>query len=190
MLLSDIGAIASIITAVTAIITATVAIITLFPLAKSLLQADRNLRFSIYTEVFEMVEQHREEYEELDALIFSKKGFNIMEDISEDERKKFYKLARLYDRWGQFVIDGLLPIDFILDYYSRPLMQTWEAMGPYIEIQRRTRNQPGHMAKFHFLADEAKKYRENRYPGSYEFQKPKRLSVSNLWIQFKDKLRR
>lgn len=178
MLWSYLGSIASVITAI-------VATIALIPVVKSLVQADRNLRFSIYNEVFEMLEKHREEKEAFDAMIISNEHFNIMEDLSEEERQKYYKLARLYDRWGQLVLHGVLPIDFILDFYSRPLMLTWKAMHPYIETLRRIRVQPGHMAKFQFLAEEACNYRGGRYSGSYEFQKPKPLSMKHLWNRCK-----
>ena len=93
MNLTLIGAIASIITAI-------VAIFGIYPIIKNLIQADKNLRFLIYKEIFEMFERHREEKEAFDQLILSNKKFNIMEDLSEDERKRYYKLARLYDRWG------------------------------------------------------------------------------------------
>ena len=78
-------------------------------------------------------------------------------------------MAREFDNLGLLVMHCVIPLDFVLDYYSRPLVQAWPRLKEYIICVRNERKQPGHMKMFKNLAIAAKKHRDKYHPREETF---------------------
>jgi hypothetical protein len=73
-------------------------------------------------------------------------------------------LARSCDKVGLLVKLRLIPADLLFDFYSRPIIQAWRDLKPYVDSVRVDREQPGHMLKFQVLAIGAALARAEKYP--------------------------
>jgi hypothetical protein len=77
---------------------------------------------------------------------------------------------------------GTVPLEFVVDYYSRPIVVTWHRLQPWIEEERKKRNQPGHMRLFELLAIHAKKHRDLEHSGEETFTLTKEQEVNwKIW---------
>ena len=151
--------------AIASIATALIALIGLY----SLILAGRSLRSTVYFQVLEMMEQTRDERHILEELIPANAAINDFNKLTEPQIKQLDRLARNYDKLGLLVKHHTVPLSFVLDFYSRPLVVGWHRMAPYINTVRATRNQANHMAKFEELAIKAKQYRDKYHPGEESF---------------------
>ena len=115
-------------------------------------QSERSLRFNVYYQVLEMLEKTRAARH----LLYEKtpkdtSNFNFG-DLNKEEMEQLDELARTYDKLGLLVKHKVIPLNFILDFYSRPIILTWNRLKPYIVAEREKRMQPAHMKMFELLA--------------------------------------
>ncbi|MBI2927083.1 MAG: hypothetical protein HYY24_15415 [Verrucomicrobia bacterium] len=130
--------------------------------------AERALRADVYFRVLEMLEANRDVRHLLEGKL-PKPDLKLFESLSPDEQKKLDGLARVYDQVGLLVKHGAIPLDFLMDFYSRPLVVAWSRLSPHIRCVREQRGQPGHMVKFEMLAIEAKIHRDKHHKGEETF---------------------
>jgi hypothetical protein len=112
------------------------------------------------------------------------KKFDILQASSKTQRE-LHELARACDMAGHLVKHRLISDEFLFDFYSRPLVVTWQYLEPYIEQKRNNPalRQPGHMLQFQILATGAALYRKKKHPAESIFQtKPE---IENLWRAWK-----
>jgi cytochrome c-type biogenesis protein CcmH/NrfG len=155
--------------ATASIITAIIAVIGIYPLFRSLKQSERSLRFNVYNQVLEMLEQTRQARHLLYDKVPKEPSEASLSQLSPDETEQLDELVRTFDKLGLLVKHGVVPLDFVLDFYSYPIVVAWHRLEPHVTTQRRKRNQPGHMVKFEMLAIEAKKHRDRYHPGEETF---------------------
>ena len=148
------------------LITALIAAVGIYPIYRSLRQNERGLRFQVYYNVLEMIEKHRPERHLIDEKLKDSVPF---ERLSDDEKERLNYLARAYDKLGILIKYGVVPLEFALDFYGRPLVVAWKYLESHVRDVRTIRQQSGHMKKFELLAIEAQKYREENFPGEETF---------------------
>lgn len=68
------------------------------------------------------------------------------------ERDAADMLARSLDRLGLFAREGLVPLNLVARFYSRPILVCWLNLCVYIQDVRDARKQQGHMWEFEHLA--------------------------------------
>jgi hypothetical protein len=147
---------------IASIITALVALIGVYPLFKSLWNAERNLRFQVFRDVLELMEDSHTERQLLEKKI-SETEFNV-DNATDEERRSYERIIRTWDKLGLLVKHGVVPLDFVLDFYSRPLVLSWRYLEPLVIKKRLKRKQPGHRIKFEILAKLAQQDRQKNYP--------------------------
>lgn len=172
------------------IVLAIVASIGIYPWFKSLKQFRHNLtlaqksntaserasRIQTLQYVLHIMEDCRDARHVLEEKIAANPQFDVL-TAPNNEKKCLDTLARSYDKLGALVKHGVAPIDFVMDFYSRPLVKGWQYLEPLITQERRKRNQPGHMLKFQILAGGAMQYRSNVYPNERSFDLPKEIQL-------------
>ena len=158
-----------IIAAVARIVTALIAIIGIYPLFRRLVQSERSLRFGVYHQILEMLEKTRQARHLLYDKVPSEPSATSLNALSPDELSQLDDLARTFDKLGVLVKHSVVPLDFVMDFYSRPIVVAWHRLEPLITEERRKRSQPGHMIKFEMLAIEAKKHRDEHHEGEETF---------------------
>lgn len=166
-LLETIVALVSIITSV---VTIAVLIIGFYPIKRSLKQQERSLRFGVYYQVIEMMEKTREFRRKIERDIKIGKTLEYFNNLEEEEKDQFDEVARTFDKLGLLVKHGVVPLDFVMDFYSRPIVGTWLRMQDYIKSQREVKKQPGHMKKFEELALLAKEHRVKYHTSEETFE--------------------
>lgn len=168
--------------AVASIVTVIVAVIGVYPLFHSLKQTERALRFDVYYQVLEMLEKTRQARHLLYDNVPQEPSDTSLSQLSPQEIEQLDEFARTCDKLGLLVKHGVVPLDFVLDFYSRPLVIAWHRLEPHVTAERRKRNQPGHMVKFEMLAIEAKKHRDSDHPGEETFNlTPEQTSRWRVW---------
>lgn len=70
------------------------------------------------------------------------------DDVSEE---KLNKLCRAFDTIGLMVRLGVMPVDIVATYFSRPTLMTWLKCAPFIRARRRFSKHPGFRWHFEFL---------------------------------------
>lgn len=130
--------------------------------------ADRSLRGEAYFRILEMMEATREHRHLLEQKL-SEPNLQSFNSLSDGEKEMLDHLARTYDKLGLLVKHRAVPLSFILDFYSRPLVVAWHKLAPHIRSVRYERKQPGHMVKFEMLAIAAKMHRDKFHKGEESF---------------------
>jgi len=149
---------------------------------RSIIEAERASRVQALRHVFDTMEQCREQRHLLEEKIAADLNFDIMK-ASDSERNNLDNLARSYDLLGVLVKHGVAPVEFVMDFYSRPLVRGWQYLEPMVSAERRKRKQPGHMRKFQVLAAGAREYRRIVYPDERSFDPLK--EVADEWESWK-----
>src|SRR5260370_34643237 len=103
--------------AIASIITAIIAAIGIYPIFRSLKQSERSLRFGVYTQVLEMLEETREARHLLYDKVPTNPTMNSYSQLSDDELKQLDGLARTFDTIGLLVKHKTVPLEFVLDFY-------------------------------------------------------------------------
>jgi hypothetical protein len=150
------------------IATAIIAFVTAIIALKSLKSSERSLQFNVYNEILEMLEKMRPARHLLYEKV-PREPSTSLNGLTEEERKQLDELLRSFDKLGLLVSHGVVPIEFVLDFYSYPVVVAWHRLGLYIKEEREKRNQPDHMGKFERLAVKAKEYRDKYHPGEETF---------------------
>jgi len=146
---------------ISSIVTAVIALVSVYPLFRSLSHSEQSLRFGVYYQILEMIEETREFRHYLyERIPEEPMGFDFSQFTSEDI-DKFDKVARSFDKLGLFVKYKLIPMQFVVDVYGYPIILTWRRLCPYIYAERIKRSQPDHYITFEILASEVKKRHEN-----------------------------
>ncbi|NQS99346.1 MAG: hypothetical protein HQ591_12930 [candidate division Zixibacteria bacterium] len=130
--------------------------------------ANCSLRGAMYSRILDMMEPVRE-YRHLLERKLKEPNLKVFDSLSEGEKKNLDNLARTYDKLGLLVKHSDVPLEFVLDFYSRPLVVAWHRLSPHINRTREERNQPGHMVKFEMLAIAAKLHRDKYHKGEETF---------------------
>jgi len=155
--------------ALASIITAMIAIISIYPIFRSLKQSERSLRFNVYNQVVEKMERTRKARHLLYTKVPETPSTTSLNLLSPDEIEQLDDLTRSFDEIGLLIKYGVVPLGFVLDFYSHPIVIAWHRLEPSIMAERSKRNQPFHMYHFEQLAREAKKYRDKEQPGGETF---------------------
>jgi hypothetical protein len=148
----------------------------------SIIEAERASRVRAFREVFDTMEQCRDQRHLLEERIAADLTFDVMEAPDAD-KLDLDKLARSYDMLGLMVKHGVAPVEVVMDFYSRPLVRGWQYLEPMVADTRRKRSQPGHMWKFQVLAAGAREHRRIVYPDERSFDPPK--EVAGEWETWK-----
>ncbi len=111
----------------------------------------------------------REAYEDADAVL----GLPAhIEEYTPEEMELATWTTRVYEKLGFLVESGMIPAEYIIPLYSRRIAWTWEALQPFIQDQRRLRDDSGAYRMsgdgryFEMLAKRALSYREREFKGS------------------------
>jgi hypothetical protein len=152
------------------VVAAVVAIISVRPLFRNLHASELSLRSRVYFDTLTLLDGKEGEVRDLRHLLeqqiklakASGKQFDIL-TTAVDVRQRLDKLARAYDKVGLLVKHGAVPVDFLFDFYSRPIVVAWTQIRPLVQSVRNDRGQPGHMLKFEILAIGASVYRLDKY---------------------------
>jgi len=142
---------------------------------RSVIEAEHASRIQALRHVLDIMEQYREQRHLLEEKIAADPDFDVMK-VSDSEKKNLDTLARSYDMLGVLVKQGVAPVEFVMDFYSRPLVRAWQYLEPMVRTEQRNRKQPGHMHKFEVLAVGACEHRRTAYPGELSFD-PSREAV-------------
>jgi hypothetical protein len=99
--------------------------------------------------------------------------------------EKLLLLARAFDTAGLLVKFGVLPVDLLFNFYSRPIVTTWVCMEPVVRARRMNEiiEQPGHMRMFEILAVGAVLERRSTRPNekvTFEPNEAQRTAWENL----------
>lgn len=135
---------------------------------RSIIEAERASRVQALRHIFDTMEQVRDQRHLLEGKIAAYPDFDILV-ASDQEKYELDRLARSYDMLGVLVKHGVAPMEFVMDFYSRPLVRGWQYLEPMISAERRKRKQPGHMRKFQVLAAGAREHRRIAYPDERSF---------------------
>jgi hypothetical protein len=151
------------------VVAAIVALTAIYPLFRNLRSSERSLRFNVYIQVIEMLDEMRRARHLLYEKFPREPCDASLSQLSREEIDQLDDLLRTFDKLGLLVKHGVVPLEFVLDFYSYPIVVTWHRLKPYITAERLKRNQPGHMVKFEMLAIEAKKHRDKHHRGEETF---------------------
>jgi hypothetical protein len=152
---------------------------TLVPLAYSAVLTGRSVRFATYIQVLDRLESYREERHLLDKI---EKPYTLdkFKALETPEQDRLDNLGRAYDQVALMIKHRAVPIGFILDFYSRPLVIAWSRLQAHIRDTRISRGQPKHMILFQHLAFAAKYHRDRTHPGEDTF-----VVSSEEWAEWK-----
>jgi hypothetical protein len=82
----------------------------------------------------------RDAYEDADAAL----GLPArIEDYTPEELELATWTTRVYEKLGFMVESGMIPASYIIPLYSRRIIWTWDALQPFIQEQRRLRDDGG-----------------------------------------------
>lgn len=82
----------------------------------------------------------RDAYEDADAAL----GLPArIEDYTPEELELATWTTRVYEKLGFMVESGMIPASYIIPLYSRRIVWTWDALQPFIQEQRRLRDDGG-----------------------------------------------
>jgi hypothetical protein len=176
MTLENARNIATVVAAGAAVIAAMIAVIGIGPLFKNLRASQRSLRSKVYFDTLALLEGQNGEVRALrhvlEEQLKTARKVGLPFDILTAEPavvEKLDTLARSYDKVGLLVKHGVVPVDFLFDFYSRPIVTGWTHIGPLVRNERNSRDQSGHMLKFEVLAVGASLYREAKYQEAPKF---------------------
>jgi hypothetical protein len=99
--------------------------------------------------------------------------------MHEHDIKQLDEMARSFDKVGLLVEHKILPIAFIFDFYSFPVVVAWHRLEPYIESERISKVLPYHMIMFERLALRTKEYRDKHNLGGETFTTS--LELTKKW---------
>ena len=130
----------------------------------------RSLRNSAYLHTLSMLEGPHNEVRKLRTLLRSlvekatddKKEFNV-KSLDEYTYEQMHQLARDYDKMGFLVKHRVVKLNFVFDFYSKPILYAWENLSPLVNAERDNRDHREHMLMFETLAVGASLYRKKRY---------------------------
>ncbi len=133
-------------------------------------QGERHLRFDVYKRVVEMLEETGSLRRQLRDTVSKDSLPKTWSDFKPDDAKAFKGLVQTYDELGLLVKHGSVPIAFVVDLYSRPLVEAWHRLGPCVMVESTARGQAGHRNKFAVLALAAKAHRDESHPDEETFE--------------------
>lgn len=159
---------------IASIITCIVALFGIFPLIRNLTATEKNLRSKVFFDTLSLLDGKDYEIRKLRHILDDHiktaaetgKVFDIL-SAKKEEQDELDKLARSYDQVGLLVKHGVVPTDFLFDFYSKPISKAWTYIRPL--FNKRREKQPGHMLKFEILAIGAALYRQNKYQEKPDF---------------------
>ena len=163
--LNDFGTLANIIVAFVAIVSISVLFI-------QLRQNDRSLRYQVLQGLVDILEESTEQRKKLEKLVYKDKKYNVL--VHKKDHSEFRKLIRTWDKVAAFTKYKAVPRTFVLDFYSRHIVRSWEYLEPLVTEIRKKRGQPLYRSKFQVLAILAVKHRKKKYSGEKfpEIEKP------------------
>src|SRR5205085_10039998 len=100
----------------------------------------------------------------------------FFEQMHVDDIKQLDEVARSFDKVGLLVEHKILPIEFIFDFYSFPVVVAWHRLEPYIASERTRRGLPYHMIMFERLAIRTKEYRDTNNLGGESFSTSRKVT--------------
>ncbi|HEU0028420.1 MAG TPA: hypothetical protein VFQ25_15005 [Ktedonobacterales bacterium] len=118
---------------------------------------------------------NREAYEDADAALGLPPR---IEEYTPEELELATWTTRVYEKLAFLVESGMIPAEYIIPLYSRRIVWTWDALQPFIQEQRRVRDDGGAYRMsgdgryFELLAKRALAYRERTFKGSKRAHPP------------------
>jgi hypothetical protein len=79
---------------------------------------------------------------------------DVPDDHWKDHRRNAEIVARSFDQLGLLVREGLLPLSILARFYATPALKCWCRLHVYVDAQRRSRPQPGHLWEWENLVYE------------------------------------
>lgn len=132
---------------------------------QSLKSSERAARFDVFTAILSLLEPYRSARHLVERRLAAGASADDFKRLCRKDRETLDDLARAYDQVGLLVKHGTVPLEFLLDFYSRPLVVAWNRLGNHLMRERRRRRQPGHMKKFETLAWLANGHRRKSHSG-------------------------
>ena len=132
-------------------------------------QGERHLRFDVYRRVTEMMEATGPVRRRLRDAVSEDAPLKNWSDLQSDDVEAFKGLVQTYDELGLLVKHRAVPVAFVLDLYSRSVVEAWHRLGPAIEAESDERKQLGHRNKFAVLALASKAHRDESHPNQETF---------------------
>lgn len=80
----------------------------------------------------------------------------------KDRGEGLHEMLRAYDKMGHLVRFGIIPVDFLFEFYSRPIAEAWKHLEPFVGQLRNESKHPNHLKQFEILAIGAALYRQNK----------------------------
>lgn len=166
-----------------------IALIGVYPLIKNLIANQKSLRAKVFFDSFNLLEGQNGELRDLREKLRSE----VKNDTDQQKKfdilikpvplqKEFDKLGRSYDKIGLLVKHGVVPVSFLFDFYSDPIIKAWQHLSPYYIKIRTDRKQYGHMLKFEILATGAALYRMKKKKETPPFDiTPKNKKMWDKW---------
>ncbi len=111
----------------------------------------------------------REAYEDADAALGLPAS---IEEYTPEELELATWTTRVYEKLGFLVESRMIPAQYIIPLYSRRIIWTWDALQPFIQEQRRLRDDGGAYRMsgdgryFELLAKRAVGYRARAFKGN------------------------
>jgi hypothetical protein len=128
--------------------------------------AQKALRAKIFIDVLTILEGKDNEVRDMRLALNEKVRLLPNYDAGHSEIKgdvdKFHALARSYDKIGLLVKHGAIPVEFLFEFYSAPILMAWKHTRGLVFKERAIRKQEGHMRLFETLAAGAAIHRNRR----------------------------
>ncbi|NLI40521.1 MAG: DUF4760 domain-containing protein [Caldisericales bacterium] len=125
---------------------------------------EKNMRLESYTKIIDMMENAWNEdnsielinsFKELDepSTIKNYESLPIVDDKDKNKitQKRIILLIRSIDKLGLLVKHGVVPVNFVSDFYSSRIVSTWRMLWPVIEKLRKEKKHPGLYTKVEIL---------------------------------------
>lgn len=131
--------------------------------------SERSLRFQIYRDLLNMIDEFRTDRHRIQEDFPEDTTSFDFDSLSQDQLEQLERVCRPFDTLGMLVAQGVVPLNFVLDFHTRGIVVVWHRLAPYINLLRQKRNQSTLMRQFQMLAIEAKQHRDQFFPHEETF---------------------
>ena len=83
-----------------------------------------------------------------------------LKEMTDEDRDAIKKVLNSLDRVAFLTQSGWIPDEIIMPWMHPMIAKSWEKLGPYVEYERKHRNEPYYYRYAGELADRCKKWRE------------------------------
>lgn len=137
---------------------------------RELSKNERNSRFNVYRDIFVMLADTQKARVLINKLIReNNKAHFDYGDMTKNPKEINELHKAIISDWDKIALmleDKVVPESFIMEYYSRGIIFSWQYFSAYIHNERAIRKHEGYKKKFEELHDKAYAYRKrNKHDG-------------------------